>query len=182
MAGGIHMKLTEKEIEIIELLEKNARLSIDTIAKMVSLSVPEVEYMIKKLEEAEVIVQYATVVDWRKVDGHEGVTAMIDVKVTPKRGVGFDEVAERIYRFPEVKSVYLINGFSKGFAMTGWRLGFLAEPKTLAPAILKIHQYTMMCAPTMAQYAAIEALKNGAADVEQMKKAIDNDATFLFNR
>lgn len=110
MAGGIHMKLTEKEIEIIELLEKNARLSIDTIAKMVSLSVPEVEHMIKKLEEAKVIVQYATVVDWRKVDGHEGVTAMIDVKVTPKRGVGFDEVAERIYRFPEVKSVYLMSG------------------------------------------------------------------------
>lgn len=110
MAGGIHMKLTEKEIEIIELLEKNARLSIDTIAKMVSLSVPEVEHMIKKLEEAKVIVQYATIVDWRKVDGHEGVTAMIDVKVTPKRGVGFDEVAERIYRFPEVKSVYLMSG------------------------------------------------------------------------
>lgn len=104
------MKLTEKEIEIIELLEKDARLSIDTIAKMVSLSVPEVEQMIKKLEEAKVIVQYVTVVDWRKVDGHEGVTAMIDVKVTPKRGVGFDEVAERIYRFPEVKSVYLMSG------------------------------------------------------------------------
>ena len=110
MTGGIHMKLTEKEIEIIELLEKDARLSIDTIAKMVSMSVPEVEQMIKKLEEAKVIVQYATVVDWRKVDGHEGVTAMIDVKVTPKRGVGFDEVAERIYRFPEVKSVYLMSG------------------------------------------------------------------------
>lgn len=104
------MKLTEKEIEIIELLEKDARLSIDTIAKMVSLSVPEVEQMIKKLEEAKVIAQYVTVVDWRKVDGHEGVTAMIDVKVTPKRGVGFDEVAERIYRFPEVKSVYLMSG------------------------------------------------------------------------
>lgn len=110
MTGGIHMKLTEKEIEIIELLEKDARLSIDTIAKMVSLSVPEVEQMIKKLEEAKVIVQYVTVVDWRKVDGREGVTAMIDVKVTPKRGVGFDEVAERIYRFPEVKSVYLMSG------------------------------------------------------------------------
>jgi len=110
MTGGICMKLTEKEIEIVELLEKNARLPIDTMAKMVSLSVSEVEDIIKKLEEAKVIVQYATIVDWRKVDGHEGVTAMIDVKVTPKRGVGFDEVAERIYRFPEVKSVYLMSG------------------------------------------------------------------------
>ncbi len=104
------MKLTEKEIEIVELLEKNARLPIETMAKMLSLPVSELEHMIKKLEEAKVIVQYATIVDWRKVDGHEGVTAMIDVKVTPKRGVGFDEVAERIYRFPEVKSVYLMSG------------------------------------------------------------------------
>ena len=110
MVGGIDVKLTEKEIEIVELLEKNARLPMDTIAKMVSLSISEVEQIIKKLEEAKVIVQYATIVDWRKVDGHEGVTAMIDVKVTPKRGVGFDEVAERIYRFPEVKSVYLMSG------------------------------------------------------------------------
>jgi len=110
VVGGIDVKLTEKEIEIVELLEKNARLPMDTIAKMVSLSISEVEQIIKKLEEAKVIVQYATIVDWRKVDGHEGVTAMIDVKVTPKRGVGFDEVAERIYRFPEVKSVYLMSG------------------------------------------------------------------------
>jgi DNA-binding Lrp family transcriptional regulator len=110
MAGGIHMKLSEKEIEIVEILEKNARLPVETIAKMVSLTVEETEQIIKKLEEAKVIVQYATIVDWRKIDGHEGVTAMIDVKVTPKRGVGFDEVAERIYRFPEVKSVYLMSG------------------------------------------------------------------------
>ncbi|MGX1902637.1 AsnC family transcriptional regulator [Thermolongibacillus altinsuensis] len=104
------MKLSEKEIEIVEILEKNARLPVETIAKMVSLTVEETEQIIKKLEEAKVIVQYATIVDWRKIDGHEGVTAMIDVKVTPKRGVGFDEVAERIYRFPEVKSVYLMSG------------------------------------------------------------------------
>jgi DNA-binding Lrp family transcriptional regulator len=110
MTGGIRMKLSDKEIEIVEILEKNARLPVETIAKMVSLTVEETEQLIKKLEEAKVIVQYATIVDWRKIDGHEGVTAMIDVKVTPKRGVGFDEVAERIYRFPEVKSVYLMSG------------------------------------------------------------------------
>lgn len=55
-------------------------------------------------------MNYATTIDWKKVDGHEGVTAMIDVKVAPKRGVGFDEIAERIYRFNEVKSVYLMSG------------------------------------------------------------------------
>ncbi|MCZ0756295.1 Lrp/AsnC family transcriptional regulator [Anoxybacillus sp. J5B_2022] len=104
------MKLTEKELEIVEILENNARIPIETLAKMTSLTVEETEVILKRLEETKVIVQYATIIDWRKVDGHEGVTAMIDVKVTPKRGVGFDEVAERIYRFPEVKSVYLMSG------------------------------------------------------------------------
>ncbi|MGG2988547.1 Lrp/AsnC family transcriptional regulator [Geobacillus stearothermophilus] len=104
------MKLSEKELEIVKILEKDARTPLDMLAKMVGLPVVETEALVKKLEEAKVIVQYTALVDWRKVDGHEGVTAMIDVKVTPKRGVGFDEVAERIYRFPEVTSVYLMSG------------------------------------------------------------------------
>jgi DNA-binding Lrp family transcriptional regulator len=104
------MKLTDKELEIVEILSKNARLPLETIAKMASLSIEETEQIVHKLEEEKVIIQYAAIVDWRKIEGHEGVTAMIDVKVTPKRGVGFDEVAERIYRFPEVKSVYLMSG------------------------------------------------------------------------
>lgn len=63
----------------------------------------------------------------------------------------------------------LINGFSKGFAMTGWRLGFVCAPLEISEAMLKIHQYAMMCASTMAQYAALEALRNGMADVEEMR-------------
>lgn len=65
----------------------------------------------------------------------------------------------------------LVSGFSKGFAMTGWRLGYICAPETLAQAMLKIHQYAMMCAPTMAQYGAIEALKNGREDVEHMRRS-----------
>ncbi|MGD7053231.1 aminotransferase [Sutcliffiella horikoshii] len=65
----------------------------------------------------------------------------------------------------------LISGFSKGFAMTGWRLGFVAGPTDIIEAMLKIHQYAMMCASTMAQYGAIEALKNGRQDIEAMKKS-----------
>ncbi|KXG09674.1 aminotransferase [Anoxybacillus rupiensis] len=65
----------------------------------------------------------------------------------------------------------LVSGFSKGFAMTGWRLGFVAAPEEIMQAMLKIHQYAMMCAPTMAQYGAIEALKNGEHDVEEMRKS-----------
>ncbi|MFB6467559.1 aminotransferase [Cytobacillus sp. Hz8] len=65
----------------------------------------------------------------------------------------------------------LISGFSKGFAMTGWRLGFVCAPVEITEAMLKIHQYGMMCAPTMSQFAAVEALKNGREDVEEMKKS-----------
>lgn len=65
----------------------------------------------------------------------------------------------------------IISGFSKGFAMTGWRLGYICAPTEIAKAMLKIHQYTMMCAPTMAQYGAIEALQNGQHNVEEMRKS-----------
>ncbi|OEH94029.1 aminotransferase [Bacillus solimangrovi] len=64
----------------------------------------------------------------------------------------------------------LINGFSKGFAMTGWRLGYACAPKEILQAMLKVHQYAMMCAPTMAQYGALEALRNGRIDVDKMRK------------
>ena len=65
----------------------------------------------------------------------------------------------------------LVSGFSKGFAMTGWRLGFVCAPAEISNAMLKVHQYGLMCASTMSQYAAIEALKNGRADVEEMVKS-----------
>ncbi|MED4833251.1 aminotransferase class I/II-fold pyridoxal phosphate-dependent enzyme, partial [Geobacillus stearothermophilus] len=61
----------------------------------------------------------------------------------------------------------LISGFSKGFAMTGWRLGFAAAPEDILQAMLKIHQYAIMCAPTMAQYGALEALRSGERDVAE---------------
>lgn len=104
------MKLTATEIEIAEILEKDARLSDEDIAKMTNLSVEQTHEIIKKLEEEKVIVRYVSLVDWTKVEGHQGVTAMIDVKVTPKRDVGFNDVAERIYRYSEVNSVYLMSG------------------------------------------------------------------------
>jgi aminotransferase len=73
----------------------------------------------------------------------------------------------------------VINGFSKGFAMTGWRLGFAAAPKDILQAMLKIHQYSMMCAPTMAQHGALEALKNGRDNIEQMKKEYNRRRNFF---
>ncbi|MFL6559365.1 MAG: Lrp/AsnC family transcriptional regulator, partial [Bacillus sp. (in: firmicutes)] len=104
------MKLSNEELEILRLIEENHKISEETIALMVMSSEESVRKTIKKLEEEKVIVSYPALIDWSKVEGQENIIAMIDVKVTPKRGVGFDEVAERIYRFPEVTSLYLMSG------------------------------------------------------------------------
>lgn len=75
----------------------------------------------------------------------------------------------------------LINGFSKAYAMTGWRLGYACGPKELLKQMTKIHQYAIMCAPTISQYAAIEALKNGDKDVLEMKLSYNQRRRFLLN-
>ncbi|MFY4775445.1 Lrp/AsnC family transcriptional regulator [Metabacillus sp. RGM 3146] len=104
------MKLNSKETELLEILKTNSRLSTEALAKMADIPLEETVAILEKLEKEKIIVDYSATIDWRKVEGHETVTAMIDVKVTPKRGVGFDEIAERIYRFKEVESVYLMSG------------------------------------------------------------------------
>lgn len=75
----------------------------------------------------------------------------------------------------------LINGFSKAYAMTGWRLGYACAPQIIIEQMTKIHQYAIMCAPTISQYAAVEALKNGDNDVEIMRKAYNQRRRFLLN-
>ena len=75
----------------------------------------------------------------------------------------------------------LINGFSKAYAMTGWRLGYACGPKEIIKQMTKIHQYAIMCAPTTSQYAAVEALKNGDADIKEMKTAYNQRRRFLMN-
>jgi aminotransferase len=75
----------------------------------------------------------------------------------------------------------LINGFSKAYAMTGWRLGYACGPADIIAQMTKIHQFAIMCAPTTSQYAAIEALKNGDNDVEEMKTAYNQRRRFLMN-
>lgn len=75
----------------------------------------------------------------------------------------------------------LINGFSKAYAMTGWRLGYAAAPEAILEQMLKIHQFAIMCAPTTSQYAAIEALRNGAPDVKKMRDSYNQRRRFLLN-
>ena len=84
--------------------------------------------------------------------------------------------------FPGMKErTIVINGFSKSYAMTGWRLGYACGPKVILDQILKIHQFAIMCAPTTSQYAAIEALRHGDADVEKMRNEYDRRRRFLLN-
>lgn len=76
----------------------------------------------------------------------------------------------------------LINGFSKAYSMTGWRLGYACAPKVILEQMLKIHQYAIMCAPTTSQYAAVEAVRNGDADVVEMREEYNGRRRYLMNR
>lgn len=98
-----------KNEKILEILEKNSDASHEQIAVMLDLTIEEVEEAIKKYEENGVILKHGALINWEKTD-KEFVTAMIELKVTPQRGEGFDKIAERIYRYPEVKSLYLMAG------------------------------------------------------------------------
>ena len=85
-----------------------------------------------------------------------------------------------IASFPGMKErTVLINGFSKAYAMTGWRLGYACAPQLILDQMLKIHQFAIMCAPTTSQYAAVEALRNGDEDVEMMREAYNQRRRFL---
>lgn len=91
---------------------------------------------------------------------------------------GADHVS--IASIPGMKErTVVINGFSKSYAMTGWRLGYAAGPQIIIEQMIKLHQFAIMCAPTVSQYAAIEALKNGADDVAMMRDAYDQRRRFL---
>jgi DNA-binding Lrp family transcriptional regulator len=101
--------MDELHLKVLELLKEDARRSPDMLATMLDVPAEEVVRAIKEMEAQHVIVKYATVVNWSKIDD-EKVTALIEVQITPERGRGFDAIAERIYLLPEVKSVYLMSG------------------------------------------------------------------------
>jgi DNA-binding Lrp family transcriptional regulator len=101
--------MQKDDTEILSILSRDARTTAEQIARMTGRSVEEVREQIAVLEKNGVIKRYKAIIDWDKT-GREKVTAFINVKVTPARDVGFDGIARRIYRFPEVKSVYLVSG------------------------------------------------------------------------
>jgi len=108
--------------ELLAILEKNSRIDFSQLAVLIGTSEEEVLKEIEELERERVICGYHTLINWEKTS-IEKVTALIEVKVTPQRGRGFDNIAERIYNYPEVKAVYLISG--------GYDLLVILEEKTL---------------------------------------------------
>ncbi len=100
--------------QILDFLEKDSRYSAKDLAVMLGVSEETVAAEVKKMEDEQIICNYGTLINWDKTD-KEFVTALIEVRVTPQRDLGFDKIAERIYRFDEVKAVYLMSG---GFDLT----------------------------------------------------------------
>ncbi|MDO4953247.1 MAG: Lrp/AsnC family transcriptional regulator [Synergistaceae bacterium] len=94
---------------ILELLEKDAKLNVPEIAVMLGLEEDEVSAAVKNFEKAGIIRGYHALVNWDKTND-EKVSALIELKVTPQRGNGFDKIAEKIYQYPEVDSLYLMSG------------------------------------------------------------------------
>lgn len=95
--------------KILTFIEKNSRIDLKELAIVLGVDETTVVNELEQMEDEHIICGYHTLIDWDKV-GIEKVTALIEVRVTPQRGMGFDKVAERIYNYPEVNSVYLISG------------------------------------------------------------------------
>lgn len=108
--------------ELLSIIEKNSRIDLKELAVLLGVTEIDIANEISALEAEGVICGYHTLIDWEKTS-IEKVTALIEVKVTPQRGQGFDHIAERIYNYPEVKAVYLISG--------GYDLLVTLEEKTL---------------------------------------------------
>nr|WP_308647867.1 Lrp/AsnC family transcriptional regulator [uncultured Agathobacter sp.] len=108
--------------KILTFIEKNSRIDLNELAIMLGVDEASVVKELAAMENERIICGYHTLIDWDKA-GIEKVTAMIEVRVTPQRGMGFDKIAERIYNYPEVNSVYLISG--------GFDLMVTLEGKTL---------------------------------------------------
>ena len=123
--------MTRLETQVLDLLREDCRLPLEKLAVMLGVSTEEVAETIDSLERRRVILHYAPTINWDLTD-RERVEAMIQVSVTPQRDMGFDAVARRIYRFEEVKSVYLMSG--------SYDLLVLVEARTLKELALFVSE------------------------------------------
>ncbi len=101
--------MTKLEASLLDILKEDCRIPLEKMAVMTGVSLEEVAAAIEDLENRKIILRYSPMINWDRTD-RERVEAMIEVRVTPQRDMGFDAIARRIYRFDEVKSVYLMSG------------------------------------------------------------------------
>ncbi len=147
--------------EILNLLQNNARLSTEDIAAMTGRTVDEVSQTIKKLELDGVILKYVTIVNPEKLDSiKQLVHAEIEIQVTPEREHGFDAIADRIFRFPEVKSLYLMSG--------GYDLKVIIEGESL-------HDVSFFVARKLSTIDGVKSTKT----TFMLKKYKENDIVYV---
>lgn len=118
--------------KILSYIEKNSRVDLGELAVLLGLNETDVANELSDMEKEGIICGYHTLIDWDKVSTDERVNALIEVRVTPQRGKGFDEIAERIYKYPEVQATYLISG--------GYDLLVSIEGKTLKEVSLFVSE------------------------------------------
>lgn len=157
--------------EILEILEKNCKYTAEEIASMTNKTEKEVIDAIKKYEDEKTIVEYSALINWENTS-KESVIALIEVKVTPQRGEGFDKVASRIYRFPEVKSCYLMSG--------GFDLTVIVEGKTMKEVALFVAEKLAVqeCVLSTATHFVLKKYKDKGVIFEE-KQRDDREDIFI---
>lgn len=171
MAGGVPVELSLKEENEFRLTEEELREAITPKTKILILPFPNNPTgAIMERKDLEGIAKLCTEHDIFVIS--DEIYAALTYKD--------DHVS--IASLPGMKErTIMINGFSKAYAMTGWRLGYACGPKNILQQMTKIHQYCIMCAPTTSQYAAVEALRHGDRDVEDMRQAYNERRRFLLH-
>lgn len=169
MAGGVPVRLPLEEKDQFKLTKEKLLSAITEKTKMVVLPFPNNPTgAIMTKEELQIVAD---------IIKEKDLFVMSD-EIYSELSYQGDHVS--IAAIPGMRErTIVINGFSKSYAMTGWRLGYAAGPKEIIRQMVKVHQFVIMSAPTTSQYAAIEALRNGDADVARMRQSYDERRRFL---
>ena len=171
LTHGVPVTICLKEENQFRLTKEELLESITDKTKMLVLPFPN--------NPTGAIMEKKDLEDIAKICVEKDIYVLSD-EIYSELTYGTDHVS--IASFPGMRDrTIVINGFSKGFAMTGWRLGYAAGPKVIMEQMLKIHQYAIMCAPTMSQYAAVDALQHGEKDVQVMRESYNQRRRFLMN-
>ena len=171
LTHGVPVTICLKEENQFRLTKEELLESITDKTKMLVLPFPN--------NPTGAIMEKKDLEDIAKICVEKDIYVLSD-EIYSELTYGTDHVS--IASFPGMQErTIVINGFSKGFAMTGWRMGYAAGPKVIMEQMLKIHQYAIMCAPTMSQYAAVDALQHGEKDVQVMRESYNQRRRFLMN-